>query len=552
NLTISRPVGKVRRAVDKIFAGTRPEEVDRVPVSYPDDLGVLAEGTNRMLDQLQASSQQIEVQLNELEQANEQLKSATQVKGEFLASMSHELRTPLNAIIGFSRILLRKTEDKLPERHYQNLVHIHKSGKQLLSLVNDILDFERIEAGRLSISHQEVSAKQLQQELLESFESQAKEEGYQLRVLVIDGPIVLWTDPERLGQILGNFITNAIKYAGNQGIIRLRIAREANEIKFAVSDQGKGISPEAQKSIFEAFSQLSDGKAGVGLGLAIVSRLAALLGGRVDLESVQGKGSTFSFYLPASSEIGEQGLGRLQPKGDGPELLVVDDQPSFLEMMYQEFTEAGHRVHLAKTGEEALEKLKTLRPAAVLLDIMMPGLGGWETLRRIRENPETSQLPVVITSVLDDNRVGFELGIKGWLTKPIQSKDLKSLLGGLSPDRRVLLVDDDKATTDLLGQLLEEMEQPSLAAHAGEQALELLAANEDIAAVILDLGLPDIDGFEVLERLRQLRGNSVTVVAYTGRELTEEESNRLQDSLARVVKKNASNSVRRAIQAVIR
>ncbi len=551
NLTISRPVEKVKAAVDTIFAGTSPDRVGRVPVAYPDDLGVLARGTNRMLEQLQSSAQQVSDHLEELEEANRQLKQATRVKGEFLASMSHELRTPLNAIIGFSKILLRKTKDTLPERQLRNIEHIHKSGRQLLSLVNDILDFEKIEAGRLTITHQEVACESLKEQLIETFESQAQEAGLELEVEVVKGPLVVWTDPERLLQILGNFIVNAVKYAG-EGKIRVRMVRANGEVRFSVSDQGPGIPEDDQEGIFEAFQQRADGKAGVGMGLTIVSRLAALLGGRVELESKVGEGSIFSFLLPASYELGEQGLGRLKPQGDGPDLLVVDDQPSFLEMIYQELSEGGYRVHLARSGEEALEMLESLEPAAILLDIVMPGLGGWETLRQIRSQPKTSQLPVVITSVLDDNPVGYDLGIQGWLTKPIQSAELRDILGQLKPGRRVLVVDDDKATTDMLGQLLSEMELSNLEAHSGEAAVRLISEHEDIGAVILDLGLPDIDGFEVLDRIRELRGENVYVVAYTGRELSDQESKRLQESLARVVRKNASNSVRKVLQAVRR
>ena len=550
NMTISRPVRLVRGMVDDIFAGKSPEDVTHVPVSYWDELGVLAEGTNRMLDQLRESREKIREQVEQLEHTNEELRQATRVKGEFLASMSHELRTPLNSIIGFSKILQRKTKDKLSERQFRNLQQINQSGHQLLSLVNDILDFEKIEAGRLTITPTEVILDEFGQRLLESHGSQAEDAGLTLEVEVVDGPMTLWTDPDRLAQIMGNFIVNAVKYSGS-GTIRVFFQRTDQEIRCAVSDQGPGISSEQQENIFDSFQQLADGKSGVGLGLAIVCKLAELMGGRVDLDSTVGEGSTFSFYLPNSHELGELGLGRLRPTGEGPEILVVDDQPAFLELMHGELTEAGYRVHLARSGEMALQKLQTLEPAAIVLDIVMPGLGGWETLKQIRNNEATAKLPVVISSVLDDTPVGYEFDIKGWLTKPFQASDLKIVLDSVEAGGRVLIVEDDQATVDMLGQVLSGMKVEHCSASTATAALDELASRDDVGVVILDLGLPDMDGFELLEKIRALPGgDALTVVAYTGRELTGPEKERLQGSLARVVEKHASNSVAKVVRAV--
>ena len=552
NLTISRPVNAVKEAVDGIFSGESAQDISRVPVSYPDELGTLARGINRMLDQLAESNKKLELQMSELENANDSLTRATKVKGEFLASMSHELRTPLNAIIGFSKILLRKTKDKVSERQFRNLELINKSGKQLLSLVNDILDFEKIEAGRLNIIPEEIDCLEFKNRLLESLEPRIKEAEMELEVVVVEPPMILWTDADRLFQILSNFVVNSIKYAG-RGKVVVRFERVEGEIECSVTDEGPGISREEQQNIFDSFMQLSGGKGGVGLGLAIVARLTALMGGRVDITSEPGRGAKFSLYLPASYEMGDMGLGRLQPTGDGPDILVVDDQPDFLELMHGELTEAGFRVHLARSGETALEALKELKPAAILLDIVMPGMGGWETLRQIRSRPETSKIPVVISSVLDDTPVGVELGIHGWLTKPVQGNELQELLGSLNPGKKVLVVDDDEATRDMLGQVLEGMKIVSMAAGSGGEALSFISHDKEIGAVILDLGLPDMDGFEVLEKLRALPGGqSLPVVAYTGRELTKLESERLQASLARVVEKHASNSVTKVVKAVTR
>ncbi|MCA9781068.1 MAG: response regulator, partial [Candidatus Eremiobacteraeota bacterium] len=520
------------------------------PIFYKDEVGRLAFNANRTINIITEARRQLEKNSQDLEVKNRELKEAYRTKGEFLANMSHELRTPLNAIIGFSRLMKRKLKDTLPERQAKNLDMIQQSGEQLLVLVNDLLDFEKIEAGRLTITPTEVSLDEFRERLLETHRSQAEAAELGLQVEVVDGPITLWTDPDRLAQVMGNFIVNAIKYSGS-GTIKVRFERIEKEIRCAVSDEGPGISPEQQETIFDSFQQLADGKSGVGLGLAIVCKLAELMGGRVDLESTVGEGSTFSFFLPKSHELGELGLGRLKPKGEGPEILVVDDQPEFLELMHGELTDAGYRVHLARSGEMALQKLQTLEPAAVVLDIVMPGLGGWETLKQIRNNESTAKLPVVISSVLDDAPVGYEFDIKGWLTKPFQAADLQVVLDSVEAGGRVLIVEDDDATVDMLGQVLSGMKVEHCSASTGSQALEELAARDDVGAVILDLGLPDMDGFELLEKIRSLPGgDALSVVAYTGRELSDSEKQRLQASLARVVEKHASNSVAKVVRAV--
>lgn len=550
NLTISRPVEKIKRVVDQIFEGTEPAEIARTPVYYRDELGVLASGTNRMVDQLEASGSQIASQLAELASKNEELQEATRVKGEFLATMSHDLRTPLNAIIGFSKILLRKTKDSLPERQFKNVHLINQSGHQLLSLVNDILDFEKIEAGRLTINPTEVDCEDLARNLAYALGPAAQDAGLELKVEVVEAPLAIWTDPDRLHQIMTNFINNAIKYAGS-GEITVKFERVEDQLSCSVSDQGPGIDAEQQKKVFSPFHQLSDGKKGVGLGLAIVQKLAGLLGGRVELESTLGEGSTFSFLLPSSHELGEQGLGRFKPLGDGPDLLVVDDQPQFLEIMHGELSEAGYRVHLARSGEQALSMLDELLPAAILLDIVMPGLSGWDTIKRLRSNPQTAHVPVIVASILDDTPVGYELGISAWLTKPVSADEFKQVMVRVDPAGRVLIVDDDEATRSMLGQMLAELEVSFVAAANGKDALETLQATPDISAMILDLGLPDIDGFEVVQHARALPGGeAISVVAYTGRELSDPEREELKKSLVRVVEKQGSNSVAKVVKAV--
>ncbi|MCA9795932.1 MAG: response regulator, partial [Candidatus Eremiobacteraeota bacterium] len=515
-----------------------------VPVFFKDEVGKLAGDTNRMIDRLVDSRQKLNQSLVRLEEQNDELERAYRIKGQFLANMSHELRTPLNAIIGFSKLMLRKTEDKLPERQFKNLQLIHQSGRQLLTLVNDILDFERIEAGRMAISPAEVDCQALAQELRDTLTPQAHEKGMTMEFKVERDPMVIYVDPDRLRQVLINLLTNAIKYS-DEGHIQASFGLRGREVVMAVKDQGLGIGPQQLKHIFEPFHQVDAShtreREGAGLGLAIVDKLATLLGGRMEVESELGVGSTFSLVLPDTVLLGdeERGLEALKPKGTGPEVLVIDDQASFLEVMYSELTEAGYRVHLARSGEEGLARLTSLRPSAVLLDIVMPGMGGWEVLKRIRANPQISSTPVVITSVLDDSPVGYDLGIAAWLTKPVDAGRFQAVLKELAHRGTVLVVEDDEGTRGLLEQELEGLQANYASVATGQEALDFFAAHLP-SAVVLDLGLPDMEGYQVLEGLRKLDPR-VPVVIYTARDLGPDDYARL-DQVVEVVHKHGADS----------
>ncbi|MGE0495186.1 MAG: response regulator [Vulcanimicrobiota bacterium] len=542
--TVANPLARIADTVRKIVVRGEVDAGDRVPVFFKDEVGQLAGDTNRMIDRLVDSRHKLGQSLARLEDQNDELERAYRIKGQFLANMSHELRTPLNAIIGFSKLMLRKTQDKLPERQYKNLQLIHQSGRQLLTLVNDILDFERIEAGRMVVSPSEVDCRALAEELRDTLTPQAEEKGMTMEFRVEQEPMVLYLDPDRLRQVLINLLTNAIKYS-DSGNILSTFGLRGREVVLAVQDQGLGIGPEQLKRIFEPFHQVDAShtreREGAGLGLAIVDKLATLMGGRMQVESELGVGSTFSLIFPDTVLVGDQerGLEALKPKGAGPDVLVIDDQASFLEVMYSELSEAGYRVHLARSGEEGLARLASLRPSAVLLDIVMPGMGGWEVLKRIRANPQTSSIPVIITSVLDNSPVGYDLGIAAWLTKPVDASRFQAVLQDLAQEGTVLVVEDDVGTRGLLEQELDGMNARFISVATGQEALDFFAQQLP-SAVVLDLGLPDMEGFQVLEGLRRLDPR-VPVVIYTARDLGPEDYARL-DQVAEVVHKHGADS----------
>lgn len=541
--SVADPVSRIARVVDHIIDTGDIDRDELSPVCFKDEVGRLAEGTNQMVERLADSRAK-------LERKNAELERAYVVKGQFLANMSHELRTPLNAIIGFSKLMLRKTKKILPERQVKNLNLIHQSGQNLLALVNDLLDFERIEAGRLTVSLQEVDVKQLGEQLLETLAPQAEAKGLSLAVECPHQQLTVFTDPERMRQILVNLTTNAIKYS-DSGHVQVELRRTEKRFEFSVSDQGLGIPEEQLKVIFNPFHQVDASntreRGGAGLGLAIVHKLAGLMGGSMEVESRVGEGSTFRFVMPLSAELKEPhgGIENLKPQGIGPEVLVIDDQPSFLELIYTELTEAGFRVYLASGGEEGLEMLKEIQPAVILLDIVMPGLSGWEVLKSIRAHPETADLPVVITSVLDNQPVGYELGISGWLTKPIDMARFHEILDLNRVTGDILVVEDDPGTQQLLS---EELSHPCRLAGSVEEARRQLESAAP-GAVVLDLGLPDGDGFEVLDILRQLNLR-VPVVVYTARDLSEDDMQRLNDRLVEVVQKQGDQGLARLLKVL--
>lgn len=527
-------------------------------------LGLFASFAGARQDRLREAYGKLVRSQEVLRKANEELAASAKLKSQFLANMSHELRTPLNAIIGFSRIMLRKVADKLDVVQYNNLKLISQSGQQLLQLVNDLLDFERIEAGSLAFNVTEVDCEEIAMGLRATLGPEAEKKGLSLEVSIVGPPIRLRTDPTRLRQVLINLVQNAIKYS-DRGRVHLEIRRhpeqQPTELRLSVSDEGIGIPEDALGRIFEPFQQVDASStrshSGAGLGLAIVKRLVTMLGGNIEVDSQPGQGSTFTVSFPAASlldvrlQVGE--LPELAPVGIGPLVLVVDDQVHVLEMIRMELADGGYRVHVAASGAEGLAKAKQLLPDVIVLDIIMPGVDGWQVLRGLRRDPTTSSIPVVISSILGDQPVGVDLGV-AWLNKPFSADEFRAVMNRILVAGRddVLVVEDDEATRGMLSQELQELECRVRTAVDGPAAL---AALEDRVphVMILDLMLPGIDGFEVLRRLRTFSvGAETAVVVYTAMDLSPAERERLNHGLVEVVLKQQGLATRQVTEAVRR
>lgn len=399
----------------------------RRPGSFPDD----------MVELLQTFATQSSIALvnarlfSELETKSAELEVASRHKSEFLASMSHELRTPLNAVIGFSEVLIDRTFGDLNDRQDEYLHDIWRSGRHLLELLNEILDLSKVEAGRMELEPTTVVVEDALGYAVSMVRERATGHGISVNVDVAGDATVAHTDELRLKQILLNLLSNAVKFTPDGGAVQVRASRHDDELWVTVSDTGVGVPAEDRERIFESFQQGGRGVAreeGTGLGLTLTRRIVELFGGRLWLESEVGVGSTFGFALPHAfvAEVGAGQPARSAPPGAA--VLLVDDDRSSLDLMSAYLATSGLRLERATDGLEAVRLAQTLRPAAVVLDIRLPHLDGWQVLDRLRRDPRTAHIPVIIVSVLDERARGLANGASEYLLKPVSREDLVSAL----------------------------------------------------------------------------------------------------------------------------
>jgi signal transduction histidine kinase/CheY-like chemotaxis protein len=501
----------------------------------------------KALEQNQALSQanlQIQAQNRELEEANRQIQEANRLKSEFLANMSHELRTPMNAIVGFSKIVHRKAQGLLPERQLENLERILQSSEILMNLINDILDLSKIEAGKLEMQPERFSVKALVEGCVSTVTPMVKP-GVELRTELSGELPPVYTDLARLRQILINLLSNAAKFTEAGSIVVAVRPATPGWFSLSVADTGIGIPAQALDYIFEEFRQV-DGSTtrkygGTGLGLSISRKLAQILGGSIQVGSEVSKGSVFTLTLPfqCGPEPAAAPEAALPVGADGRRLIVaIDDNPDVLSLLAQELEEEGYQVVGATRAVEGIERARQLAPYAITLDIMLPGMDGWEAIGRLKGDPATREIPLIVVSIIDNQELGFRLGADEYLVKPIAKEALFEALRRFEGrGRRLLVADDDPAVAELLGQLLGEEGWQISAAADGQQALDQIAQQQP-DLLLLDLVMPAMDGFEVLRRLRgQPQTAELPVVVITAKELSPQEREELRRSTVRVIEK---------------
>jgi signal transduction histidine kinase/CheY-like chemotaxis protein len=490
----------------------------------------------------------------QLERQSAALEVASQHKSEFLASMSHELRTPLNAIIGFSEVLLERMFGELNERQDDYLRDIWSSGKHLLELLNDILDLSKIEAGQMVLNRSQFAVR----ESLEYCLSMVRERALKQRIslsLEVDPQVgMLDADRLRFRQVVLNMLSNAVKFTPEGGRVGVRASIRGQDLVVEVTDTGPGVPAEDRQRIFDAFQQGArhpEQTEGTGLGLTLSKRILELHGGRIWVESEAGQGSTFGIALPVGSsepaltsvpQVSHgSGLPTEVAPGPRPTVVVVEDDRRSFDLLRVYLEEAGARVVSARDGEEGLDTVRRLSPAGVVLDILLPGIDGWEVLAQLKADPATAAIPVVVVSMLDERGHGFALGAAEYLVKPIGKDQLLAALyrAAAIPERphTVVAIDDDPLAIELVRASLEPEGWTVLGAATGQEGLALIRERQP-SAVLLDLLMPGMDGFEVVEALRaDPDTKSVPVVILTSKSMTQQDKERLQGRITYVARK---------------
>lgn len=499
------------------------------------------------------------------QEAVKEMREIDRVKSQFLANMSHELRTPLNSIIGFSRVILKGIDGPVTELQQQDLSAIYNSGQHLLSLINDILDLAKIEAGKMELAFDEVNMADVTNSVISTMSGLVKDKPIELkRIIEPDLPMVR-ADAIRVRQVMINLLSNAAKFT-DEGDITVHVGVRPGpsgrlELQVNVTDSGTGISKEDQAKLFQAFSQVDDSPTrktgGTGLGLSICQHLISMHGGRIWVESEVGHGSTFSFTLP---------LNRKDKEGDTAApgsriILAIDDDPQVIGLYERYLQPQGYQVVALTDPSRAVERIKNLRPFAVTLDIMMPGVDGWQVLDQIKADSETRSTPVIVCSIIEDLEKGYNLGASDYLVKPILEDDLVNSLDRLNADgsiRDVLVIDDDPNDLRLIAKILtDDGRYKAILAEGGPSGWTIISSGNPPHAVIMDLFMPDMDGFQILENMRSNETlRDIPVIVISGMDLTAEQKEELNKLGQRLLSKGSFNekelltTIQRALERV--
>ena len=455
--------------------------------------------------------------LAELEQARARANQENIAKSQFLANMSHELRTPLNAILGYAMLLHEDALEAGNEASAADLERIQLAGRNLLTVINDILDLAKIESGKTSLNRSVINLRELTEAAVASFPARQRN-GNRVEVSISDDVGLMIGDPGKVRQCLLNLLSNALKFT-HDGQVSVAIAAGnqagAPSVTFSVRDTGIGIEAEHLEQLFDAFNQVERDSVrrfgGTGLGLAITRRLARMMGGDCTVESARGEGSTFRLTLPLSPHAPDQSevapapseLNRLPAtRRSDRSVLVVDDDEAAIDLLRRWVEPMGYDVFAATDGEAGLAMAREHRPDVILLDALMPGRSGYEILGELRADPEVGETPVILITVDDDRERGLRSGACDYLRKPVSEDELRSVLDVYRRNSTgdILVIEDDDDSAELIKRSVEQVGFSTRRATNGLDALKM-ASDAPPAAIVLDIVMPGLDGFAVIDRL---------------------------------------------------
>ena len=498
--------------------------------------------------------------IDELEATNARLQKANQHKSDFLANMSHELRTPLNSILGFSDLLIDATDGQFDDAARRRfLEQISSSGRHLLGLINDILDLSKIEAGQMVLRLETVALAEVVKQVLSTIEPLAAKKKIRIEADGASGGELL-ADAGKLKQMLLNLVSNAIKFTPEGGLVTIGAQRLPDAVEIFVSDTGIGIAESDRGRLFVEFQQLDTGvsrqQQGTGLGLALTKRFAELHGGEIRVVSQLGKGSVFTLKLPLRLPRAEQPaatpelLTAADVHDTRPLVLVVDDNLQAASLLARHLGRGGFRTEVAVTGIEAVRKARQLQPVAITLDILLPGIDGWEVLTELKNDAATRDIPVVVVSVVDNPELGRALGAVDYFVKPVDGKALLQRLGRYtftskvqSEDIRILVIDDEPANLEWLEGVLKSAGFTVISAHGGREGIKL-AKSKKPHLVLLDLMMPEVSGFDVVAALRaEDSTRSIPIMILTGKDLTDDDKGQLNGHVAAIRSRGSMGSI---------
>ena len=495
-------------------------------------------------EQLKAKNEELKVQRAEAIEANK-------LKSQFLANMSHELRTPLNSIIGFTNRVIKKTVEILPEVQMENLKIVKEEAQHLLDLINDLLDYSKIEAGKMEVNVDEFQLEKVLDEvhIMTKTLIGSRSIHYQQQLYTLE-PIYMIGDRIKVKQILINLLSNAFKYS-DQGTVKVTIKKDLSMYSITVQDEGVGIQQEDLQYIFDEFRQV-DGSytrkiGGTGLGLSITKRFVEMLGGCIEVESTFGQGTRFTVHLPIIYDKKQMNNSdRLVSKTNtlGKKVVCIDDDPNVQRLYKQYLGEHGFEIFSFGGEEDISKEIIKIQPDVILLDIMLPKKDGWEILAELKDHPKTRKIPVIMASVLSEKNLAYKMRADEYLIKPVEQQELLDAIQQTSirkQDIEVLLVDDDENYLNLMGQFLKEEGIGYRLAQDGEEALHILHQwQPDL--LVLDIMMPKKDGFEVINEIEKNKAlEDLPIIIVTAKDLDKNERMMLRKRSNMLIQKSGNH-----------